>query len=616
MSFFAELKRRNVVRVGLAYVVIGWVLAQVAEFAVDTFGAPDWVLKIFVVFLALGFLLALFFAWAFEMTPDGIKREKDVDRSQSITPTTGRKLNFIIIGVLVLAVTILLIDEFIFDRPFEGVAAEPEPVSVQTSVSAPDVTPSIAVLPFVNMSDDKDYFADGLSEELLNLLARIPDLKVAGRTSSFAFKGRQEDLREIGDALGVATVLEGSVRRSGDRLRITAQLINVEDGFHIWSETYDRQMADIFDIQDDVAKSITDALQIRLVRDSSRPTQNTEAYALYLEALPYVAANDRLDTLAIVNDLLDSAIELDPAFAKAHELMAVTYWAVSGDAIEPQAAQVRIKESVATALQLDPSLHVARLIGVSANGDGWNWSREIEAAEAANVAHPRDYNVLRVLCLGYSNTGYFRESIECADEMVELEPLSSLSFNRRATAQLSSGLAEEARNSWRRANELGGDVYAWDVGFTHLVVGEYDEALDAMENVDASYFGWQPEDLRVVREGAVGAEDSKAFLDGWIEEKLAGVDSFVDINGVNYWYLALGYMDEYWHAILTNGGDRFFHWSNVDYPLQYGMIYGRHGFTSHPKFMKYAEVSGMTDLWDRRGPPDFCSKDSGEWVCE
>ena len=208
MSFFAELRRRNVVRVGIAYAVAGWVLAQVAEFAFDTFGAPDWVLKSFVVALLLGFPIVLLIAWAFEITPEGIKREKDVDRDNSITRQTGRRLDRLIVGVLILATGILLADKF-FLRDLPDAR----------EVIATQGRQSIAVLPFVNLSEDNDNFADGLSEELLNLLAKTPDLKVAARTSSFAFKGRNEDLREIGDALGVEHVLEGSVRRSGDRLR-------------------------------------------------------------------------------------------------------------------------------------------------------------------------------------------------------------------------------------------------------------------------------------------------------------------------------------------------------------------------------------------------------------
>jgi len=211
MSFFAELKRRNVVRVGIAYVVIGWVLAQVAEFVVENFGAPDWVLKTFVVFLLLGLPLALFFAWAFEFTPEGIKREKDVDRSRSITKQTGRKIDRIIIVVLVGAIGILLLDKF-----YLGEIAEVVDEIVATE------SQSIAVLPFVNMSGDDDYFADGLSEELLNLLAKIPDLKVAGRTSSFTFKGMNRDLREIGDALNDGRHIRHPGRRCRRNHRRTA----------------------------------------------------------------------------------------------------------------------------------------------------------------------------------------------------------------------------------------------------------------------------------------------------------------------------------------------------------------------------------------------------------
>ena len=313
MSFLGELKRRNVVRVGIAYAVIGWVLAQIAEFAFENFGAPDWVLKSFIVLLLLGLPLALFFAWAFEITPDGIKREQDIDRSESISSQTGRKLDFLIIGVLAVALAYFAFDKFAGVQP----------------TTAPDMVQSIAVLPFANMSDDRDHFADGLTEELLNLLAKNKDLKVAGRTSSFAFKGRNEDLREIGDALGVAKVLEGSVRRSGERVRITAQLINVADGFHIWSDTYDKKLADIFEIQDQVAGAITQALELHLTPEAKRLTNNPEAYALYLEAVAF-AALQNLGDLPRGIEALDRATALDPQFAKAYELKAFFHWMNAG----------------------------------------------------------------------------------------------------------------------------------------------------------------------------------------------------------------------------------------------------------------------------------------------
>jgi TolB-like protein len=262
MSLFAELKRRNVVRVGAAYAIIGWVVAQIAEFAFENFGAPDWVLKTVVVILLLGLPIALFFAWAFELTPDGVKREKDVDRSQSITPKTGQKLNLVIIAALVFAVGYFIWERQADDVPVE--VAEPAAVAdMAQEASDGDNNRSIAVLPFVNMSSDEEqeWFSDGLTEEILNALARTPDLLVAARTSSFKFKGSAEDIPTIAKALGVAHVLEGSVRSGGEHLRVTAQLIRASDGFHIWSETYDRNPEDVISIQEDIAINIATALE-------------------------------------------------------------------------------------------------------------------------------------------------------------------------------------------------------------------------------------------------------------------------------------------------------------------------------------------------------------------
>ena len=291
MDFLAELKRRNVVRVGIAYVLIGWVLAQVAEFAFENFGAPDWVLKTFVTLLLLGLPLALFFAWAFEMTPEGIKREEDVDRSQSITASTGHKLNYVIIAALVVALGYALWSQ----RPDEAAESPAAPAAASVTEEqdvdkkAP-VLQSIAVLPFVNMSSDQaqEWFSDGLTEEILNALARTPDLLVAARTSSFKYKNSDEDIPTIAAALGVAHVLEGSVRSSRDRLRVTAQLIRASDGFHLWSQTYDREPEDVIRIQEEIALEIAKALETamdpeELARMVSSGTNSVPAYTAYLE---------------------------------------------------------------------------------------------------------------------------------------------------------------------------------------------------------------------------------------------------------------------------------------------------------------------------------------------
>jgi len=255
MSFFDELRRRNVFRVGIAYVVVAWLTMQVTDVVINNIEAPDWVFQVMMLVLAVGFPIVIIFAWAFEMTPEGIKKEKDVDRSQSVTHKTGRKLDRMIIGIMAVVIAFLVVDRFVLkdesgpkdhatDTELVIVEDEQEPVS--------DAGPSVAVLPFVNMSEDasNEYFSDGLSETLLHMLAQLPGLHVAARTSSFAFKGQNSSIGEIATALGVAHILEGSVQKSGERVRITAQLIRADDGFHVWSQNYDRTLDDIFAIQD------------------------------------------------------------------------------------------------------------------------------------------------------------------------------------------------------------------------------------------------------------------------------------------------------------------------------------------------------------------------------
>lgn len=340
MSFFAELNRRNVVRVGIAYVVIGWVLAQVAEFALENFGAPDWALKSFVTLLLLGLPIALFLAWAYELTPGGIKREQDVDRSQSITGVTSRKLDRVIIAVLVVAVGYFLWERQASDEQASAAATEiPANPVADIAPSAEDNSRrrSIAVLPFVNMSSDQDqeWFSDGLTEEILNALARTPDLLVAARTSSFKYKGSNEDITLIADALGVAHILEGSVRSGGDRLRVTAQLIRASDGFHLWSQTYDRNPEDVIEIQEEIAVEIATALETAMDPEAlaqmvSSGTNSVPAFNAYLEGQAIdsgtLSTGDTYSFLA-ARDAYKLATELDPEFAYAYWELA-QFWEV------------------------------------------------------------------------------------------------------------------------------------------------------------------------------------------------------------------------------------------------------------------------------------------------
>jgi TolB-like protein len=606
MTFFAELKRRNVVRVGIAYVIVGWLLAQIAEFAAENFGAPDWVLRIFVVFLILGLPLALLFSWAFEMTPEGIKLEKNVDRDESITPQTGRKLDFIIIAVMAIALIYMVADKFII---------EPE----ITETHAP-VDKSIAVLPFVNMSDDKDYFADGLSEELLNLLARIPDLKVAGRTSSFSFKGKNDDLRAVGGALGVGTVLEGSVRRSGERLRITAQLINVEDGFHIWSDTYDREMADIFDIQDDVANAIISALQLHLISDTAveaeRSTENTEAYALYLESLAmFREGSNPLETI----ELLDRALELDPQFVRGHEQKAILYWTAAGWDLDSPTAQQLVYDSAKTAFDIDPSSIVAQTFMATADPTGWTWSIDVAAIERALEELPGNYSLLHSYCWDLGMVGYYRQALKCADRLISLEPLAALGYERKGVALIAMGRNAEAYEAWRKAADLGIAGNVTSTIFDHLLHGEDEQAIELLEALpprDArKVFSLGSRNFRGFVEKARDSETGVQYLRDTVSAMAASANDYVEATHAYVWYLAFGALDEYYDVIYEMD-EVDTAWTNSDVLTYIGRAYKASGYTAHPRFTPLRNRWGMLDLWEERGPPDDCSKIDGNWVCE
>jgi adenylate cyclase len=329
LSLFNELKWRNVLRVGAAYVVVAWILIQVAETVFPLFGFDDSPARIVVIVLAIGFLPVLILAWAFEMTPEGLKKESEVDRSQSITPHTGKKLDRMIMVALALGLGYFAIDKFVLSESREASIAETARQEGRAEVRAVDTEPSIAVLPFVNMSNDADqnYFSDGISEEVLNLLVQVEGLKVASRTSSFTHRGENLDIPEIADELKVNYILEGSVRKAGNRLRITAQLIDAVDDRHLWSDSFDRDMTDIFQIQNDIANAIVTALTTKLevglqLVDIGPATSNISAYDLYLEARElFIARKDLPKSWR----LLEKATKMDSQFARAWEALAAVH---------------------------------------------------------------------------------------------------------------------------------------------------------------------------------------------------------------------------------------------------------------------------------------------------
>jgi TolB-like protein/tetratricopeptide (TPR) repeat protein len=329
MSIFSELKRRNVFRVAATYVVSAWLLIEIGNTLEETLNLPEWADTFVAFLLIIGFPIVVFFSWAYEITPEGIKREKDIDPADTSRSVTASKLNRALFLVMAIALAYFVVDEFYFER-VQAPAAVVEQASTPSAVTASEGSPqegpgetapaipdkSIAVLPFVNMSSDpeQEYFSDGLTEELLNLLAGIDDLKVAARTSSFFYKDKLNEvpMKEVARQLEVAHILEGSVRKGGDKIRITAQLIKADDGFHLWSETYDRTLDDVFAIQDEIAAAVVNQLKLTLLGDEvHQVVVDPKSYELSLQGRFLFNRRSEGDVDRAF-ELFEQALEIDP----------------------------------------------------------------------------------------------------------------------------------------------------------------------------------------------------------------------------------------------------------------------------------------------------------------
>ena len=452
LSFFGELKRRNVFRVAGVYTVVGWLLMQVATALEDAVNLPAWFDGMVVSLLVIGFPLALVFAWAFELTPEGLKRTSAVEPGESITSQTASKLDAVMILALLIFAAAMVVPRFLDDR----VTEEEATASAEEPGVAIEADASIAVLPFADLSQqqDQEYFADGISEELLNVLAQVEGMKVAGRTSSFAFKGRNEDLREIGRVLGVAHILEGSVRSQGDRVRVTAQLIQVSDGFHMWSATYDRDLTDIFAVQDDIAEQILVAMTERLMVDEA-PTivQATRtdigAYNLFLEARDLIFTR-RPEKMQRAVELLDRAIEIDPAYAPAYSARAKAVTLLSDrpgsyGTIPAKEALERSTADIDKALELDPELADAHAVKGLINADTGRPDFAISSLRRALELNPNSLDARNWLALALSFNGRLRDVADQLKKLVEIDPLYRPGVNNTLVYLLRIGDKETAR---------------------------------------------------------------------------------------------------------------------------------------------------------------------------
>jgi TolB-like protein/Tfp pilus assembly protein PilF len=435
-SFFAELKRRNVLRAAALYIGAAWALSQGVAQLLPVFDFPNWVIRWFVIAALIGFPFAMLFSWFYEWTPHGIQRESEVEENESITHETGKKLDRLIIAVLSVAVVLLLANTFVLHQDAATVAGPTAPGK------------SIAVLPFLNMSGDpkNDYFSDGITEEILNALAQVPDLKVAARTSAFAFKGKSDDLRKIGQELDVATVLEGSVQTFGGQVRITAQLIDARNGYHLWSEKYDRKLTDVFVVEDDISAAIADKLQTQLragARAAGASTDDPRAHELYLRGLSLLAA--RGPGLRDAADAFEQAVTIDPHYAQAWAGLAQAKALVWNWHLDTEGtAQAQAEAAAQRALGIDPDNATAYVALGILDDDRWQWADADKALRRAMKLAPGDAETIDQYAQFLDKTGHPEPALPQIEHANELDPKSGIIGSVHAQILLNMRRCDEA----------------------------------------------------------------------------------------------------------------------------------------------------------------------------
>ena len=499
MTFYKELKRRNVFRVSAAYLALGWIITQVTNAVVPALHLPDSIPSIVVWLSVIGFPFVLLFSWVYELTPEGLKRESEVDREASITHLTSKRLDYIIIGMLAVAMLLFVGDRFLpvgaglaRDHPTQGASSDnrapgallQEAAEPASAIAVDDK--SIAVLPFVDMSADKDqeYMSDGIAEELLNLLSQVPDLKVIARTSSFAFKGKEIKVEQIAKELNVAHVLEGSVRKSGNKVRITAQLIRTADSTHLWSETYDRPLDDIFAVQDEIAGAIVQVLQIRLAGgELSRRkggTQNLEAYQLYQQGLSAAYQNTRL-SLDAAEAYLEQAIKLDSNYGMAWAQLASTVGLKADNGfVDRTEGYERMRQLARRAVQLSPDLsgaHAAMQYVYLAFD--WDWAAAEAEGRRALAIDPENSEALNVAGKLAATLGHWDEAERQYSAALVRDPLNTYVIWNFGNTYYRAGRFADADGIFRKLLVLE-PGFAWtrsSIGLTLLAQGKPEEAL-------------------------------------------------------------------------------------------------------------------------------------------
>ena len=606
-SFISELRRRNVIRAAAFYAASAWLIVQVATQVFPFFDVPSWTVRWIVIAAVIGFPFLLAFAWFYEFTPQGLKRESEVDRDASITRATGRRLDRWIIAVMALAIVVLLANQFALRR------------NDHAGGTTAELDKSIAVLPFTDLSPahDQEYFSDGVAEELLNALAKLKDLKVAGRTSSFSFKGKNDDLRAIGKALGVANILEGSLRKQGEKVRITAQLIQVSDGFHLWSDTYDGDVSDVFALQERIARAIANKLEIVLKGGAGQrivpvKTTNTQALDLYFKATDIFNRRDSAHFGEAI-EALEAATRLDPKAASLQARLAAvmaiapTYMAGADTATLLAGAE----EHARIASELDPTL--AEPFG--ALGASLVVQRRFADARAAferaREIDPDDTTSAMWRATTLIITGYVQQGNGVLDDLLEVDPKLPIALLWRGTSYADAGDMIDAERLLQGAAEA--KLAFAGLGLALVAKARHDDAeairqlAIAMRALDT---GLPPEMPDVLAAGIFGDAAARARA---LDAAHAYLDSHPPIVSgvVVYALMQMGEPSRVLAITLAapTTNDAVF-LSELFQP-------GGREARMLPEFPAFARKVGLAEVWDRYGPPDHCRReDSGEYLCD
>ena len=614
MSLFAELKRRHVIRVAAAYLIIGWLLVQVLDLAAESFEAPTWVMKMIITLVVLGFIPTLLFSWAYELTPEGLKKDSEVDKSTSADSQTANKLN--VVTLVAVAGLVALIGWQQMNPPVSA------PVSDKSSVEATTQTPSaepelgstvddasIAVLPFADMSPEGDqgYFSDGVSEEILNVLAKIEGLRVASRTSAFAYKNSQQRIPEIARELQVRHILEGSVRRAGDTIRVTAQLIDAETDEHLFSETFDRTLTaeNVFAIQGDIAQLIATALSERIeIAGIATPitvaadTANLATLDLYYEANSLFLLRGNANLTRAMN-LFERITTEDPDFARGWSGLSAVYAVGRGWGLAPRDFDGLGKNAANRAIELNPKLSTpyAVLANLEVGKQKPNWSSALQNFDHALQLNPDDANLYNWRSLFWENTGFTERAFEDYETCLRIDPsYLNCAFNLHSLL-IATGDEDAAATLNHSLLLRGSTIQAWNPTLVHLLARnrEDDDLLMALNLLVAESYPDQPWMVKELFQAFTDPDFDHADRLRSFELRRDSIIATTGVdrsNAVDRNTILMAFRD-YDRAILPPDGPAFSNWFFYE------------GFSKAQKRRAIIEA-GLPTFWREQGFPPQC----------